>query len=377
MRLAIDGQLLTENRTGMGVYTFNILRYWDKNRDNVIIYFPGQPPKDLEDLAETNGFQIRKLKKCNYFKWEQIVLPREVKKDEADLLWCPYCTAPLIPPCPISVVIHDAIYMNLRIRDTQTLYKKLGVIYRRITVPRAAKNAISVATVSEFSQKEICKHFPVVKKKITVIPNGIESTEKPSDLFKNEFFRKSEIIGKYILGFGSLEARKNTLALIKAYEQLDVSIKKEYQLVLFGFRGYENSTEKAYIEKQDLVTYIKPLGYITDEEKKCLYSNCSVFVFPSLSEGFGIPLLEAFDSDVPVITSNVTSLPEVAGKGALLVDPENIESISKSISKILMNPELTSMLISEGKKQVEKYKWNTASKKMQELLHRNMESALR
>lgn len=374
MRLAVDGQLLTKNRTGMGIYIFNILRYWDIKKDDLIIYIPGDPPEDLKKLAESKKFQIKSLKEHNYFIWEQIILPKEVKKDKVDVLLCPYCTAPLFPPCPLCVVIHDTIYMETKVFATPTLYKKMGVLYRRLTVPRAARNAYSVVTVSEYSREQICKWFPITKGKMTVIPNGIDLKESISVKASNEFLIKNGITGKYILGFGSLEARKNTIALIKAYELLDESIKEKHLLVLFGFRGYEKSKERDYIEKHNLQSSVKVFGYITEEEKKCLYSHCSVFVFPSLSEGFGIPLLEAFSDGVPVVTSNVTSLPEVAGKGALLVDPKDVIEIASSISQVLENHEMALQLTVEGKKQVEKYSWKASSEKMQKLFHdaRNM-----
>ena len=139
--------------------------------------------------------------------------------------------------------------------------------------------------------------------------------------------------------------------------------------MLFGFRGYEESIDKKYIESHNLSDRIISLGYISDKEKKTLYENCSVFVFPSLSEGFGIPLLEAFDSEAPVITSNVTSLPEVAGNGAILVKPTSINEISKGITRILTDNQYAMSLVRNGKKQVEIYRWKSASEKMQRLIH--------
>ena len=369
MRIAIDGQLMVGNKTGMGMYSYNILRYWEKGKDEIIIYVPEPLPAHYQSIMDEKGFKVKILHKSNYFIWEQIILPRAVKKDKVDLLWCPYITAPIFPPCPISVVIHDTIYMEVKLKSAPTLYKKMGLIYRRLTAPIAAKKAISVATVSEYAKRQVCKFFPVVKNKIFVVPSGIDPSEGLNSIEKCKFFAANNIDEKYILGFGSLEKRKNSIRLIKAFERLDNEIKKKYKLVLFGFRGYKESIDKKYIEEHNLVNSVIPLGYVSDKEKRTLYESCSVFVFPSLSEGFGLPVIEAYAAQVPVITSNTTSLPEVAGDGALLVNPKNVSEISSSISKILLNEELATKLICQGKRQFQKYRWEYSSAKMQKLIH--------
>ena len=375
MRIAIDGQLINREKTGMGVYTFNILKYWKETSCDIVnIYIPGSASDEIKRISVEKGFIIREIRETNYFLWEQIVLPWIVARDKMDVLWCPYCTAPIFSPCPFSVVVHDTIYMETKINNAPTLYKRMGILYRKLVVPRVIKRATTIATVSLYSKKQIGKHFPNVRDKVQVIPNGIDHLKSLDNEAKEMFFRDLEISGKYILGFGSLEKRKNTLCTIKAYEMLNESIKKEHKLVLFGFRGFDKSIEKKYIESHNLCGRIIILGYVSDSEKKCLYENCSLFVFPSLSEGFGIPVLEAFDSGTPVITSNTTALPEIAGKGAIFVDPLNPQSVSEQIERVINHPELAFDLINSAKSQIEKYDWKTSSERIKMLLYSSSSS---
>ncbi len=359
MKIAVDGNLLCGKKTGMGTVVHHVLLNWCSTEvASITVYVPEPLTEEYSKKLAENNIKIKVLGKSNYFKWEQVVLPRILKKDGIDVLWCPYNTAPLFAGCKTVVTIHDVIYMEVPLKCTPSLYKKLGIIYRKNIVPVAARNAKSIITVSQFAKNEIARFFKRESEKVKVIYNSADISDKRLNTSDTvSFFEKNGIERPYILGFGSLETRKNTMRLIEAYIKLPDIIKKEYQLVLFGFRGYEESEEYKLIHAKNLEKKIIVLGYVSDEEKATLYGLSKLFAFPTLSEGFGIPVLEAFVGETPVITSNVTSIPEVAGKAAILIDPTNVSLLTTQIDRLVSDEELCNRLVIAGKEQLKKFDW--------------------
>lgn len=359
MKIAVDGNLLCGKKTGMGTVVHHVLLNWcSTEAASITVYVPEPLTEEYSKKLAENNIKIKVLGKSNYFKWEQVVLPRALKKDGMDVLWCPYNTAPLFAGCKTVVTINDVIYMEAPLKSAPSLYKKLGIIYRKNIVPFAARNAKSIITISQFAKNEIARFFKRESEKVKVIYISADISDKRLNTSDTaSFFEKNGIECPYILGFGSLETRKNTMRLIKAYIKLPDIIKKEYQLVLFGFRGYEESEEYKLIHAKNLEKKIIVLGYVSDEEKATLYGLSKLFVFPTLSEGFGIPVLEAFVGETPVITSNVTSIPEVAGKAAVLIDPTNVSSLTTQIDRLVSDEELCNRLVTAGKEQLKKFDW--------------------
>lgn len=359
MRIAIDGNLLTGKKTGMGTVVYSVLTCWKATKQKkVILYVKEKLDIGFETILKENGIIVKVLGQSNYFKWEQTVIPKAVKRDKIDILWCPYNTAPIMASCKTVVSIHDVIYMDAPLRSAPSMYKKLGIIYRKHIVPIAAKKAKQIITGSEFARMEIIRFFPIWKRKINVVLNGADiSAVCLSEADKTSFFRSKGIKSPYILGFGSLEARKNSLRLISSYDKMPQKIRDTYQLVLFGFRGYEESEDYEFIRKHHLEDRVVVLGYVSDQQKTTLYQKSELFVFPTLSEGFGIPVLEAFAAETPVITSNVTSLPEVAGDAAVLVNPKRKDEIIHAIKIVLSDKNKKEKMIAAGKEQLSKFSW--------------------
>lgn len=359
MKIAVDGNLLCGKKTGMGTVVHHVLLNWCSTEvASITVYVPEPLTEKYSKKLAENNIKIKVLGKSNYFKWEQVVLPRALKKDGMDVLWCPYNTAPLFAGCKTVVTINDVIYMEAPLKSAPSLYKKLGIIYRKKIVPFAARNAKSIITISQFAKNEIARFFKRESEKVKVIYISADISDKRLNTSDTaSFFEKNGIECPYILGFGSLETRKNTMRLIKAYIELPDIIKKEYQLVLFGFRGYEESEEYKLIHAKNLEKKIIVLGYVSDEEKATLYGLSKLFAFPTLSEGFGIPVLEAFVGETPVITSNVTSIPEVAGKAAVLIDPTDVSSLTTQIDRLVSDEELCNRLVTAGKEQLKKFDW--------------------
>lgn len=361
MIIGVDGNLLCGKKTGMGTVVHHVIKRW-KSTDNtsIILYVPGDIDEEYKILLWGNGIIVKNYAYTSYPVWEQIILPREVKKDHVDVLWCPYNTAPLFCNCKTVVTINDVIYMTEKLNTASTFYKKSGMLYRRLIVPKASHKAAHIITISNFARKEIFENIKNIKANIDVVYLGVDLNNR-SLKDEKDFYEKNGIRNNYILGFGSMEKRKNSLGLIKAYEKLDKSIRSGFQLVLFGFRGYEDSQDLLYIKEHNLTNDVVILGYVSEEEKTSLYRNSRMFVFPTFSEGFGIPVLEAYANKTPVITSNSTSLPEIAGDAAILVNPENVSEIRDAMKKLIEEPEQRVYMIERGIEQRKKFDWDTTA----------------
>lgn len=370
MHIGVDGNLLCGKKTGMGMVVYNVIKFWKASDEcRITLFVPDKLDDKFEDKLYKNGIEVKKIAKSNYIKWEQVILPNAAIREKIDVLWCPYNTAPLFIACKCVVTIHDIIYMYASLSSAPTFYKKMGLLYRKICVPFAARKATKIFTVSNFAKNEIAEIFPKQKSKIEVIYNSVDySKENFNPTMLEDFFKKNHVKKPYILGFGSLEKRKNSLGLIKAFESLPNNIKERYQLVLFGFRGFEGTKDSKYIKKNN-INNIVILDYISEQEKNALYSNSTMFVFPTFSEGFGIPILEAFTNKTPVITSNRTSLPEVAGDAALFVEPDKLEDLRDKIMNLIELPQLRNELIEKGIKQKDKFDWENTSTKIFEMLN--------
>ena len=366
IKIGVDGNLLAGKKTGMGMNVSHILcnlteDFAHSTDSEVIVYVPDNIETELSSKLIKNGLKVKKIKKRSYVQWEQITIPKYVKQDNIDILWCPYNTAPWNCPCPYVVTIYDVIYMTAKISKIPSIYKKAGAIYRRLNVPHAARKAAGIMTDSNYAAAEIRKHISGINIPIKVVYCGVDFSTETDGKNDAAVLQKFGINKSYILGFGSLEPRKNSMALIKAYNALDESLKANTQLVLFGFRGFEQSQEYNYIKENDIKD-ILVLGYITEEEKNILFSNSIMFVFPSLAEGFGIPVLEAFANKTPVITSNTSSLPEVAGNAALLIDPNRQDQITDAMALLISDKGKRDDLINAGLIQLQKFKWKESAK---------------
>jgi len=178
---------------------------------------------------------------------------------------------------------------------------------------------------------------------------------------------KYGIADNYIINIGTVEPRKNLARLLQAYALLPFSMREKYQLVIVGPYGWKMPTIKMLAESLNLQDQVIWTGFVTDEDLPILLSGATIFVYPSLYEGFGLPILEAMQCDVPVITSNISSMPEVAGDAALLVDPMNVEDISAKMEQLLNEPNLRQHLVERGRIQRMKFSWRRTAEEYLEL----------
>jgi glycosyltransferase involved in cell wall biosynthesis len=260
--------------------------------------------------------------------WEQVYLEKKAVREGATVLLCPYNTAPVLFEChlPIILVIHDLIFMDRTIGRSVSRRQNIGKWYRRLVVPRAARRAAHVITVSEFSRQQICRQFGLPFEKVTVIPNYIDESWFGSNL---EVHPEA-----YILTVAGEAPSKNLAGLIAGFALFREQGGK-MKLKVVGVKPAWHNHFSLLAAEHGIQNKIEFLPFVEDSELRALYRRASAYVCASLAEGFGIPVIEAMASAVPLACSNTTSLPEVAGGAATYFNPLDVVEIATSLSEAL------------------------------------------
>ncbi|QCJ45969.1 glycosyltransferase family 1 protein [Haloprofundus sp. MHR1] len=289
--------------------------------------------------------------------WERVALPTLADRSDIDVLYCPNGNAPATrTSCPVVMCIHD-------VNALKGWSSGVHQLYRKTTVPRGAKLADTITTVSEFSKGEIVQHLNVPESKVSVVYNGVD---------ESFFTTKSEPLDglpeNYLLFVGSMNPRKNLERVVKSYVAIKEQTNLPHELVIIGPEN-KNIFKGVDIESRDNI--VTP-GFVTEEELKFAYENADVFVFPSLYEGFGLPPLEALACGTPVVASETTSLGEILQKGCILVDPEDVQGITDAIVQILEDEQLARNLITQGKAYAREFTWKNATKQLRDVLSKTV-----
>jgi glycosyltransferase involved in cell wall biosynthesis len=292
-------------------------------------------------------------------------VPLELRRERADLFHAPHYVLPALAPCRSVVTIHDCIHL----RFPQYLPSRLGHTYARMALWVATHRSARVLTVSEASKRDILEFFDVPESKITVIYNAIDErfSEEPA---ADEVLRVKEryqLNDPFILYAGNIKPHKNLVRLIEAFSQIRQGPFQELKLLIIGDQISKLPALRRAVHQLKLHKHVRFLGYIPDETLAVLYRSAEVFVFPSLYEGFGLPPLEAMASGTPVVTSNVSSLPEVAGDAAVLVDPYDVDSIVEGLRRVLSDPALAAELRRKGLERAREFSWERSVAKTRQV----------
>jgi len=290
--------------------------------------------------------------------WHQFYLPYAVKRFGIDVLHLPAGNRRLllIKLCKIVATVHDLAQFHIKGK-----YGALRSLYVKKVLRLLIGNSDKVIAISESTRKDILKYWGVDDARVVVIPNGLKraSFSKPvNSVMIENILAKYKIQGRYILYVSRLEhPGKNHNTLIEAYEKIKRSVDLPHKLVLAG--GAWDAADRIYerAEKSEFRSEIIFPGYVPEEDLACLYSGADLFVFPSLFEGFGIPLLEAMASGVPVVCSNTSSLPEVLGGCGLTFDPRDPDDIAKQMKTVLTSEELRGQYVKLGLERARQFDW--------------------
>ena len=254
----------------------------------------------------------------------------------------------------IIAVIHDV--RSLRYEESNK-HRRANTF---INTQKIIKKADVIITVSEFTKRELADIFRVAPAKIEVVYNGVNA----SAFAGKHDVSKYNLPGRYILYFGSCDSHKNVPALVKAYSLLPAELRDSYKLVITN----QSNEVKDSVNALGLTRQVQYLSRIPDEDKPGIYHGASLFVWPSLYEGFGIPILEAQASGVPVVSSNAASMPEVAGDSAVLFDPHDTKAIASAIERVLTDEDLRKGLIAKGYENIKRFSWDKSAQKLHDII---------
>lgn len=362
MKIGIEGQrLFRQKKHGMDIVALELIRrltLFDHTNQYVIFV---KDDVDTSCITESANLSIKILPSTSYPWWEQVVLPRAAYNEGCDILHCTSNTAPILSRIPLITTIHDVIYLEKVALFTKggTSYQRFGNMYRRFVVPTVARKSSRVVTVSEFEKNNI-RHLLNPGEKLRVIYNGVgKHFRKITDHAQLEKARKTyQLPERFIFFLGNTDPKKNTANVLKAFALYKQKYNDDLYLVMPDYDEAALQDLLRQTVKPDVRSQIIMTGYVPNEELPFIINQCVLMLYPSLRESFGIPILEGMACGVPVITSNTSSMPEIAGDAAIRIDPTNPQAIVNAIEQLISNPELAASLSAKGIQRAELFSWD-------------------
>jgi len=363
VRIAIDARKLRD--FGVGTYVRNLLRHLARldASTEYVVFCHREDAATIDELGE--NFRAVTEAAGGYSVREQFAVPLALRRERACLFHAPHYVLPLLTPCRSVVTIHDCIHL----RFPQYLPNRLGYAYARGSMWVAAHRSARVLTVSEASKRDILDYFRIPESKVTVIHNAIDERfheEPPAD----EVVRVSEryqLKDPFILYAGNIKPHKNLERLIEAFHIIRRGDLEQVKLLIIGDEISKYARLRRTVHRYKLHKHVRFFGFVPDATLAILYRLARVFVFPSLYEGFGLPPLEAMASGTPVITSNVSSLPEVVGDAAMLIDPYEPEAIAGAMRRVLVDDRLRDDMRERGLARAREFSWGRSVQRVRDI----------
>jgi glycosyltransferase involved in cell wall biosynthesis len=363
VRIGIDARKLHD--FGIGTYIRNLLRHLARidSQTEFVIFCR---PEDRETLAAL-GANFRTVPETsgNYSMAEQVRIPMALRREGVTLFHAPHYVLPPLIRCRSVVTIHDCIHLMF----PQYLPNRFAFQYARTSIRLAARGATRIMTVSESSKRDILRFVDTQPEKIDVIYNayderfGVEPREEDVVRVRERY----QLHDEFVLYAGNVKPHKNLERLIEALYLVRKRGLDHLKLVLIGDEISKYTALRRAVHRYQLHKYVRFLGYVPEETLAVMYRLAGVFVFPSLYEGFGLPPLEAMASGTPVVTSNLSSLPEVAGDAAVLVDPYDPHAIAEGIYRVLTDETLRRTLRLKGVARAGQFSWEQSVRRIREI----------
>jgi glycosyltransferase involved in cell wall biosynthesis len=363
MRIGIDARLYGVSDRGIGRYTEKLIEYLEKiDFENEYFIFLRQEGFNQYQPKNKNFHKILANYRAYSFK-EQIIFPFHLYKYKLDLVHFTHFNVPIFYLKPFIVTIHDLIISKFPDSRATTLpyfLYKIKLIGYKIVLKNAVKFAKKIIAVSEATKKDIVKILKIEPEKIAVIYEGVDLLKT----FNSQCPISKKIENPYILYVGAAYPHKNLERLIEAFKKLN---QPSLKLVLVGRKDFFYQRLKEYVKKIGLEDKIIFPGQVSDEELASFYKNALFFVFPSLSEGFGLPAIEAMAYNLPIAASDIPSLKEILDDSAIYFDPRSVDEIKKVLEKMVFDKNLREKLREKGKKRIKNFSWQKMANKTLEI----------
>ena len=366
MKIGIEAQrIFRNNKHGMDyVVLQEILQLQQMDHQNEYYVFvkPG-PDRCVEDSRKVHVIEIDTP---SYPLWEQYALPKAAREIGVDILHCTSNTAPIRCKIPLILTLHDIIFLEPRDKKNKSLYQNMGWLYRRLVVPRILHKCKRIITVSEFEKNNIINKLHIPERRMAMIYNGFNEWFKPVDDVDEVYKRYMPEKG-FLFFLGNTDPKKNTERTLVAYSRylersevkrplLMADLDKDYLNGIINRNHIENIREKIFMP-----------GYIQNKDLPYIYNSAFAFLYTSLRESFGIPLLEAMACGTPVITSNTSSMPEIGGINAILVNPESADEIADMLIKLENDPVFYQEQKEWGMERAELFSWRKTAEQLLDL----------
>lgn len=357
VRIAIDARKLHDY--GIGTYVRNLVREF-AGQDTPEQYVLICQPRDA-DFVRALGPRFEPLvdRSGNYSIREQFSVPLDLRRARVDLFHAPHYVVPPLVGCPVVATIHDCIHL----RFPQYLPSGAAHAYARLFMAMGARKARRIITVSQASKDDIRHYLHTAADKIEVIHNGLDLRflTPPDDAEVAKVRDRFLLTSPFILYAGNIKPHKNVERLIEAFAIMRRTGHEDVKLLIIGDELSKYPGLRRLVHRHHLHPHVRFFGFVPDATLAALYRLARVFVFPSLYEGFGFPPLEAMASGTPVITSNVSSLPEVVDEAALLIDPLDPAALAGAMLRVLGDDALRAELIRRGRARVGAFSWARAA----------------
>jgi glycosyltransferase involved in cell wall biosynthesis len=284
--------------------------------------------------------------------WEQLIAPALLARDGIDVVHAPVNVSPHFTSRPTVVTVHD-----LAFRLFPEQYPGLKRRYLDALTRRSVEQADQVIAVSDNTRADLLRAYRVHPERVHVVPNGVDPSLQPINdpTSLAQFRARHQLPDQFILALSTLQPRKNLITLLRAWARLDAS--SRLPLVVAGAPGWKVDPIFEEVRALGIADQMRFAGYAASDELALWYSAATLFVYPSLYEGFGLPVLEAMACGTPVVSSNASSLPEVAGDAALLVDPRDVDGLAAAIDRLAQDPTLRASLAKQGIERARQFSW--------------------
>lgn len=369
MKIGIDARLASYRR-GLGNYVYNLVTEFRKIQTDhrfVVYVDSSMPPAELAQW-QSGRLEIRVCPSGNYVLWEQLILPTRSFVDGIDLLHCPSGTAPLGLPRRIKLCLTVPDVMSLLphrvLPSSPSAYQRLGRLYRAFIVPRAARRAAGLATLSDYSRRDIARYLSITPERVHVIHLAPNPAFRPLPLAeaRAQVRETQGIRGEFVLALGGIDPRKNTGGVLRAFAAAKQRTGSPHQLVLVGIPRNGHARYHGLASQLGIADDVVLADFVSEHTLVALYNSATFFAYPSLYEGFGLPVLEAMACGVPVIASTTASVPEIAGDAAVLIDPIDVDELARAMARLFTDAELRHTLIERGLRRCRKFSWEKTAR---------------
>lgn len=366
MRIAIDGFPLSEPLTGIGHYTLELAHHLALNspEDEILVVSPRSFVSSVDAENGTANLRFSRATVSPLTRhWWSLGLPRYIRKNQIQLFHGTNFEVPLRSECPTVLTIHDL--STLLYPETHE-----GRIVRRARrrLPMMARAATMIIMPTEAIRREVHEHLQIPLARLVAIPEAARSCFLRLEFEQTADTRKRLGVGdEFLLYVGTIEPRKNLMTLVRAFEEVLNRRESHLQLVVAGRKGWMVDDLLGYVKQSRAASRIIFTGYLSDDQLSALYSSCTLFVYPSLYEGFGLPPLEAMACGAPVIVSRIPSIQEVAGTAARLVSSENVSELTEAIIELLDDALLRQQLSIAGISRASEFSWDRTARQVQDV----------